>query len=170
MAKEDGNEVGKVEGEYDAPDAFGAKEIFDEELAGKMARMATIRGDMAEPHKRIKDDCNFPRAVLNLMVALDNMQDDKRDHHLLAINEGMKAWGFTLPDDLSTRATGEAGGNVVPIGQRRDTGLAELAGDEAADEFEEMAESEMAQQAGRPSNEQAEAEAEAAQEAEALEA
>lgn len=167
MAKEDGNKVGEVEGQYNRPDAAGAKEIYDNELASKMARIATIKGDMSEPHKRIKDDCHFPRPVLNMMVSLDNMEDDKRDHFILALHEGLQAWGFTLPDNLITRAAGNEGGNVVPIGKRRDSGLAELAGEEAAAEFEEMTEGEMAKQAMRPSNEQTQDETEASEEAEA---
>ena len=107
---------------------------------------------------------------MNFIVALENMESDKRDHNLLALSEGLKARRIFMPRDLVTMANGEEETNVVPIGQRRDSGLGDLAGEMASDEFEEMAESEMAQQAGRPSNEQAQAEAEAAQEAEALEA
>lgn len=149
--KEDEYETtGDVTGEYNRPDAAGAFKIYDSEIKSKLTRIATIKGDCSEPYKRIKDDCNFPRPVLNFIIALENMEDAKRDHFLLALSEGLKARRIFMPRDLVTMASGEEGSNVVPLSDRRDAGLATLAEEEAGDEFEEMAEEELAGQADRP--------------------
>lgn len=149
--KEDEYETtGDVTGEYGRPNAVAAFKIFDTEIKSKLTHIATIKGDCSEPYKRIKDDCNFPRPVMNFIIALENMEDAKRDHFLLALSEGLKARRIFMPRDLVTMASGEEGSNVVPLGERRDAGLATLAEEEAGEEFEEMAEAELEAQVDRP--------------------
>lgn len=145
-AKEDQTQEGASGGEYHRPDAAGAFKIYDSEIKAKLAHMATIKGDLSEPHKRIKDDCNFPRAVLNFIIALENMEDAKRDHFLLALSEGLKVRRIFMPRDLVTIARGEADSNVIPLGDRPDAGLATL----AEEEFEEATAEELAAQVERP--------------------
>ena len=41
----------------------GALKIYKNEIASKHAHIATIKGDLSEPYKRIKDECNFPRKI-----------------------------------------------------------------------------------------------------------
>lgn len=151
--KEDGEGAG-IGGEYKRPDAAAALKIYREEIAPKKAHMATIKGDLSEPHKRIKDECNFPRKVLDFITGLAEMEDAKRDHWLLALNAGLAELRLTLPDDLVTRANGEEGGAVVPTGAREKPKLATLGG-KPTDGFEATAE-ELAQQEGRKQREPAE--------------
>lgn len=160
--KEDGEGAG-ITGEYNRPDAEGAFKIYDNEIKAKNAHIQTIKGDLSDPHKRIKDDCHFPRKVLNFIVGLEDMEDAKRDHHMLALHEGLRVRGISLPDDLVTRAEGKDGDNVIPMGERQKAQLATLqmgvesdgtetdlaeAG-EADDDFDEATDEELAAQKGR---------------------
>jgi len=173
--KEDGEGAG-VSGEYKRPDVAKAFEIYDTEIKPKNAHLSTIKGDLADPHKRIKDDCHFPRGVLNFIVGLESMEDAKRDHHLLALHGALGHRKLTLPEDLVTLAQGKAGDNVVPLGKRARPSLATLPemgvpsdgsetdlADAAEDPFE-ASEEELAAQQLRPSVEQIQAELDAAAE------
>lgn len=165
------NEEPQNGGEYQRPNVEEAFKIYDTEIAPKNAKMQTIKGDLSEPYKRIKDDCNFPRSVLNFITKLEDMEDFKRDHHLLALSEALKHRKLFLPSDLVTQAQGDAGGEVIPMGERKKPQLATLpmgvesdgsetdlgdVGEEIAgeaesqsDDFEEASEEELQQQSGR---------------------
>lgn len=131
-------ENGDVNGEYKAPDAKKAMEIYDEFIAPKLAAMATLRGDCAEPYQNIKKLAHFPRPVLNFIIALRNIDDDaKRDHYLLALHEALMVENLTLPADMVTRMAGTADGPVVPIGGRNRPFLAAVTSDEDDAAFEE---------------------------------
>ena len=101
-------------GEYHRPDAQRAFKIYREEIAPKNAHMATIRGDLSDPHKRIKDECHYPRSVLDFLVRLNDMEEAKRDHWLLALNLGLKELDLRMPRDLVTIAEGKDGEPVIP--------------------------------------------------------
>lgn len=148
-------------GEYHKPDAALAFKIYDSEIKAKLAHMATIKGDLSEPHKRIKENAHFPRKVLDFIVSLEDMEDSKRDHFLLALSEGLRHRRLYLPRDLVTIADGDAGGSVIPMGERSKPKLATLPmsapsdGTEtdladAGDGFDEASEDELAAQEGRP--------------------
>lgn len=159
-------EGGGISDEYHRPDAAMAIKIYKNEIAPKNAHMQTIKGDLADPHKRIKDDCHFPRKVLDFLMQLDDMEEAKRDHWLLAFNLGLQELDLFIPKDLVTMAQGEDGGNVIPFGERKDETddlSADLDG-ASQDIFEEASEEELAAQTGRPSVEKAKAKAEAAAE------
>lgn len=143
---------GDVTGEYKRPDAKGAFKIFDKDIKPKLTHIATLKGDLSEPYKTIKNDHNFPRPILNFLVMLENMEDAKRDHYLIALNEGLRERRITMPNDLVTMAQAEAASNIIPLGERRDPGLATL----AEEEFEEATEEELAAQQGRKAAEAAE--------------
>ncbi|MFC4255406.1 hypothetical protein GRI97_08205 [Altererythrobacter xixiisoli] len=181
--KEDGEGSG-ISGEYTRPDAKLAVRIYREEVAPKLAHMATIKGDLSDPHKRIKDEAHFPRKVLDFLVTLDDMEDAKRDHWLIALSEGMKELELVVPTDLVSLADGSAGQSPLPSGARARMSLVttnpppqpsdgtetDLAGEDAdddddGDDFDEADESELAAQQTRPSTEAAQAEADAASEA-----
>lgn len=184
--KEDGEGAG-ISGEYKRPDAARAFEIYDKQIKPKKAHLATLRGDLSDPYALLKDECHFPRTVLDFIVKLDGMEDAKRDHFLLALSEGLKERKLFLPTDLVTMANGEDGGDVVPSGSRPKPQLATLGGAPVAasvsaddgpdddedtedeDDFEEASEDELAGQVSRPSAEQAKADEEAALEAAAAE-
>lgn len=156
-----------ITGEYQRPDAAKAFKIYDEHIAPKKAQISTLTGDCSEPWQTIKKVAHFPRAVMNFLIALENIDDDaKRDHHLLALNEGLKHRKLFVPDDLVTRADGNAGEEVVPTGKRQRPFLAAVNTTDLHDAigFTEADEAELAQQTGRPSVERANAEAEAAAE------
>lgn len=145
-------------GEYQRPDAKRAIKIYKDEIAPKNAHMATIRGDLSDPYKRIKDDCHFPRSVLDFLVKLDDMEEAKRDHWLLALNLGLTELGLHLPRDLVTMAEGNDGTPVIPINARSRPKLATIPSDgtetdlaDAAEEPFEASDDELAQQEGRPS-------------------
>jgi hypothetical protein len=40
--------------------------------------IAEKTGDLSEPYSRIKDTCNFPRKILDLIIFLENQEDAKR--------------------------------------------------------------------------------------------
>lgn len=179
--REDGEGSG-ISGEYTRPDAKLAVRIYREEVAPKLAHMSTIKGDLSDPHKRIKDEAHFPRKVLDFLVTLDDMEDAKRDHWLIALSEGMKELELVVPTDLVSLADGSAGQSPLPAGARARMSLVttspppqpsdgtetDLAGEDAddddddgGDDFDEADESELAGQQTRPSTEAAQAEADA---------
>ena len=141
MAREkddaEAGEGGGVSGEYKRPDAARALKIFTDEIAPKHAHMATIKGDLSDPYKRIKDECHFPRKVLDFLMQLEDMEDAKRDHWLLAFRLGCTELKLFVPRDLVTMAQGEDGDDVVPAGDREDDDLATLDEDEDTDEAED---------------------------------
>lgn len=158
-AKKDELENGDVSGEYKRPDAKRAVEIFKKEIAPKQAHMATIKGDLSDPYKRIKDDCHFPRKVLDFLFHLEDMDEAKRDHFLLALSLGLVELKLFMPRDLVTEAEGTAGESVVPTGDRSKPKLVTV------DEGFEASEAELAGQKTRPSVEEAKAAKEAEEEA-----
>lgn len=159
-SNEDG-EDGGISGEYSRPDAAAALEIYKSEIAPKLAHMSTIKGDLSDPYKRIKDDCNFPRKVLDFAMQLDDMEDAKRDHWLLAMSLVFNELGLFVPRDLVTMAKGEDGGNIIPFAERQSSDLATLGDD---DDFE-AGEDEIAAQESRPSTVAAKARSDSAKEA-----
>jgi len=158
--KEDGEGAG-IEGEYKRPDAKGALKIYRDEIKPKNTHIATIKGDLSEPYKRIKVTCHFPRKVLDFLMQLDDMEDAKRDHWLLAFHSGLEELKLHLPSDLVTLAQGEDGGSVIPFGERKRPQLATLPAhdgddsdlaDAGDDDFDEASEDELAAQRDRPGN------------------
>jgi hypothetical protein len=151
-------------GEYHRPNAELAFKIYDTTLKPKEAHLATIKGDMSEPYQQIKDQAHFPRKVLNFIIGLENEEDAKRDHMLLALSEGLKHRQLFLPRDLVTMASGDAGSDVIPTGDRDDDDLLvdegedddvdgpgelPLAAEGPADTFTEASDEELGRQAGR---------------------
>lgn len=138
--------TGDVTGEYKRPNAKRAIEIFDEHISPKLTHIATIKGDLAEPWQMLKDEANIPRSVFNFVQKLVDEDDDaKREHMLRALRELLIAYNLTITPDLVDQAQGHNSENVVQFGQRRETGLEGLTGD---DDFE-ASEEELAQQEGR---------------------
>lgn len=119
MAKEDDGGAA----EYKRPNAELAFKIYDQVIKPKETHLATIKGDMSEPYQQIKDNANFPRKVLNFIIALESEEDAKRDHLLLALADGLKHRQLYLPRDLVTMANGEDGDDIVPTGERDDDAL-----------------------------------------------
>lgn len=114
-------------GEYKRPDAAKAFEIYDKQIKPKLAKIDTARGECSQPWADIKEMANFPRPVMNFLLSLENIDDDaKRDHYLLALADGLKLRKLFLPSDLVTQAQGNAGGEVVPMGERKKPQLATL--------------------------------------------
>lgn len=148
-------------GEYHRPDAALAFKIYDTTIKPKEAHLATIKGDMSEPYQNIKDQAHFPRKVLNFIVGLENEEDAKRDHMLLALSEGLKHRQLFLPRDLVTMANGEEQSDIVGTEDRDDDDLlVDQDDDEEADQlplaaagkdagFSEASDEEIGQQEGR---------------------
>lgn len=139
-------------GEYKRPDMKSAIKIYKEEVAPKKEHIATIKDDLSDPHKRIKDECHCPRKVLDFLFQLEEMEDAKRDHWLLALREGMRELKLFMPSDLVTQADGTAGADVIPSGNRQRPNLATVGGDS----FDEATPEELAAQEGRAGAETAE--------------
>jgi len=134
--------------EYQRPDAAKAFDIYDKQIAPKLTHLATIKGDLSQPYDDIKQYANFPRKVLNFIIALENEEDDaKRDHLLLALADGLRHRKLFIPRDLVTMANGEDEDDIVPSGEREDDELL-VDADEDDDDFE-ASEVELAAQAGR---------------------
>lgn len=158
-------EGGDVNGEYKRPDAAKAFDIYDKQIAPKLAKMATLKGDLSQPYDDIKEHANFPRAVLNFIVKLEDLEEAKRDHFLLALAAGLDHRGLRLPRDLVTMAQGEDGDSIVQTGEARARPHLVKTGD--GEEFTEASDAELAKQRDRQSNVDAQAKAE--EEAEAAE-
>jgi hypothetical protein len=107
---------GPVSGEYHRPDAVGAFRIYDTQIKAKKAVISEKQGDLSEPYSQIKDTCNFPRKILDLIIHLEGQEDAKRDHMLLALSEGLRVRKLFMPRDLVTMADGDADGDVIPTG------------------------------------------------------
>lgn len=147
-------------GEYNRPDAEKAFTIYDGEIKDNLTKMAELRGECAQPWKDIRKIAHFPRPVINFILALESLDDDqKQEHYVLALNEGMKLRGIGLPDDLVTRANGEEGGSAVPVVKRTRPRLIAVEGtgepepDADGDDFTEATDDELAAQTDRPGNE-----------------
>lgn len=121
-------EGGGISGEYSRPDAARTFEIYDKQIAPKLAHISTLTGDLSQPWDDIKQHCHFPRSVLNFILSLEGLEDAKRDHHLLALFEGMKHRQLFLPRDLVTMASGDDGSDVIPTGDRPKPTLVAVAG------------------------------------------
>jgi hypothetical protein len=142
-------EGGDVTGEYKRPDAAKAFEIYDKYIAPKKAAISTLTGDCSQPWQDIKKVANFPRKVMDFLLALEGIDDDaKRDHYLLALSAGLTHRKLFLPRDLVTMADGQDGGDVVPTGERKRPHLTAIDGG-GEPEFEEASEEELALQEGR---------------------
>lgn len=143
---------GSVTGEYQRPDAAKAFEIYDKQIAPKKAHISTLTGDCSQPWADIKDHAHFPRPVMNFLLNLEAIDDDaKRDHHLLALSEGLKHRKLYIPRDLVTIADGNDGDEIVPTGERKRPHLTAIDGGGEPDDFDEATEEELAAQEGRPS-------------------
>lgn len=118
MAKDDGEGSGDLQGEYKRPNAEEAFKIFDAQIKPKLTKMATIKGDLSQPWSDIKEQTNFPKKILNLIHDLEEMEDSKRDHFLIALREGLTHRGLFMPSDLVSQAQGDDGGSVVPEGEK----------------------------------------------------
>lgn len=108
----------KSDGVYNAPNAREAIKIYRNEVAPRKAFINEKSGDLSDPYKRIKDDCNFPRKVNDFLFFLEGCEDAKRDHFLTALHAGLTEMNFKRPTDLLTLAEGNAGGDVVPGGAK----------------------------------------------------
>lgn len=131
-------------GEYKRPDAEAAFKIYEREIAPKKSVIAEKTGDLSDPYSRIKDQCNYPRRILDLVVYLAGLEDAKRDHMLLALSEGLKVKKLFMPRDLATMAQGNDGDGIVASAPRAkpqlvamgipsdgsETDLADAAGDD----------------------------------------
>lgn len=126
-------------GEYKRPNAERAFEIYDKQIKPKKAHLATIRGDLSDPFALIKDECNFPRKILDLIVFLEEQEDAKRDHMLLALSEGLKLRKLFMPRDLVTIANGEEETSIVPAGERPRPQLATIMGQPATGDETDLA-------------------------------
>ncbi|MXP24835.1 hypothetical protein GRI39_02080 [Altererythrobacter indicus] len=115
--KEDGEGSG-ISGEYNRPDAKSAIKIYKSEIAPKKEHISTITGDLSDPYKRIKDDCNFPRKILDLLFQLYDMEDAKRDHWMLAFRLGCEELNLSVPRDLVSIAEGKDGESPIPTNER----------------------------------------------------
>lgn len=105
-------------GVYNAPNAREAIKIYRNEVAPSKAFINEMSGDLSDPYKRIKDDCHFPRKVIDFLFFLEGCEDAKRDHFLTALHAGLTEMNFKRPTDLLTLAEGNAGGDVVPGGAK----------------------------------------------------
>lgn len=123
--KEDGEGAG-ITGEYKRPDAAKAFEIYDKQIKPKKAKMSEIKGDLSQPYDDIKEHAHFPRKVLDFIVGLEELEEAKRDHFLLALSAGLEHRKLFLPRDLVTMADGQDGGSVIPFGERQRPQLATL--------------------------------------------
>lgn len=145
-------EGGGIDGEYHRPDAAKAFDIYDRQIAPKLAFIAEKKGDLSQPYQDIKDQAHFPRKVLDFIVKMEGEEDAKRDHLLLALAEGLKLRKLFLPRDLVTMAQGEDGDDIVPSGERDADDLATLDDEDEFpddDTFDEASEEELALQEGR---------------------
>lgn len=154
-ARKDTDEDGG--GEYIRPDAEKAFEIYDKQIKPKLAAIAEKKGDLSQPWDDIKEQAHFPRKVMNFIIALENEEEAKRDHLLLALAEGLKLRKLFLPSDLVTMANGEDSGPVVPTGRRTRPQLVTVSDGTETDladagemPFDEADEEELAAQQGRP--------------------
>lgn len=137
VSSDDGGTENENGGEYHAPQMTEAKKIHDLQIKPGLAVIATKKGDLSEPYKKIKDECHCPRMILNFLVALDNMEEHKRDHHLLALREGLLAYKMFMPSDLVTKAQGGDASEVVPTKDRPNADLATLTEEMAEEAIEE---------------------------------
>ncbi len=136
-----------IDGEYKRPDAAKAFDIYDKQIKPKMAHLATLKGDLSQPYDDIKEQANYPRKVLNFIVGLDELEDAKRDHFLLALSEGLRHRGYFIPRDLVTIMEDQDGNEIVPAGSRAEDG--DMFADDG-DDFDEASEEELASQEARP--------------------
>jgi hypothetical protein len=147
-------------GAYKRPDAAKAIEIYDKQIAPKLTQINTLKGDLSDPWGDLKEHARISKKDFGYVQGLFDEEDDaKRDHRLLSLSELLRARGLTIPRDLVTIAEGNAGGSVIPMGDRKRPQLATLPlnpsdGTETdladAGQFEEASEEEIAVQAGRP--------------------
>lgn len=137
---------GSIEGEYKRPNAARGAEIYDEYISPIKAVIAQKKGDLKEPWQLFKKESNVSRKEFDYVLTLIEEDDDaKREHRLRSLRELLIHYDLTIAPDLVDQANGHNSANIVQFGQRRETGLEGLTGD---DDFEASPE-ELAQQEGR---------------------
>lgn len=146
--KEDGNEVGQVEGEYQKAQTAEGLKYHKTNIQPNLTKIDTLRGEVSEPWQHITKRLHVPRPVMNFLLTLDKMDDDAKQQHTIdALFDGLAHLGFRRSEDLVTMAQkGDDADELPPIDDE--------------EEFE-ASEAEIAQQAARPSTEKAKADAEA---------
>jgi hypothetical protein len=154
MAKNDGDAE-----EVKKPDAKKAFDIYDKQIKPKLAVIDTKRGECSQPWSDIKEHANYPRPVMNFLLALERIDDEaKQQHYLLALSEGLQERGLKLEVDLVMKAQGKNDAPIVPAEQpAADDGLVTLGDDDGAaapgdkpDDLPfEASEDELARQSGR---------------------
>ena len=100
-------------GVYNRPDAKQALKILDSEIKPRKAFIQEKTGDLSDPYKRVKDQCHFPRSILDLIAKFDGMEDAKRDHNLLALHLALEERGYRRPVDLVSMAEGVQGNEPI---------------------------------------------------------
>lgn len=100
-------------GVYNRPNAEVALKILDTEIKPRKAFIQEKTGDLSDPYKRVKDECHFPRSILDLIAKFDGMEDAKRDHNLLALHLALELRGYRRPLDLVSMAEGAQGNEPI---------------------------------------------------------
>jgi hypothetical protein len=124
-------------------DFAAAVKIWRGDIKPAASKQGEHGQELSTAYKAIKKNCHIQPGAAKLAFKVAEMEEAHRDDFLICLNGLFKEPKIEMPRDLVTMADGEAGGPIIPAGERKRPNLVPV-----GDDFEASAE-ELAQQEGR---------------------
>lgn len=121
-AKRAAEEATRVE----KPDYERAVRLWRNDIKPAQSKQAEHGQEQSTAYKEIKNQCHIQPDAARKAFALDRMEESKRDDWLRSFRGLLKALNIYMPADMVDSAEGnsDAGGEVVPVGNRQRPKLA----------------------------------------------
>ncbi|MFD2500827.1 hypothetical protein ACFSTI_20780 [Rhizorhabdus histidinilytica] len=125
-------QTGTVNGEVPKPDFEMAVKIYREDIRPAQGTVGEAAQEMSTAYKAIKKQAHIQPQAARLAFRLDAMEESKRDDYLRCFRGLLKELKIFMPSDLvdAAQGNGDAGGEVIPIGERRQPQLATVPRDD----------------------------------------
>ncbi|MBO9380434.1 hypothetical protein GG804_27090 [Sphingomonas histidinilytica] len=126
-------QTGTVNGEVPKPDFEMAVKIYREDIRPAQGTVGEAAQEMSTAYKAIKKQAHIQPQAARLAFRLDAMEESKRDDYLRCFRGLLKELKIFMPSDLvdAAQGNGDAGGEVIPIGERRPPQLATVPRDDS---------------------------------------
>jgi hypothetical protein len=130
MARPKKKTAGTVNGEVAKPDFEMAVRIYREDIRPAQGSVSESAQEMSTAYKAIKKQAHIQPQAARLAFRLDTTEESKRDDWLRCFRGLLKELKIFMPSDLvdAAQGNGEAGGEVIPTGERPRPQLATVGG------------------------------------------
>lgn len=108
------------------PDFARAVRLYRNDIKPAMSKQSEHGQEQSTAYKEIKNQCHVQPGAAKQAFALDRMEESKRDDWLRSFRGVLKELKIFMPKDMVDDAEGndDAGGEVVPVGERQRPKLA----------------------------------------------